>query len=463
VNVWVFASRCAQGMLPQIFRPDDPLLQVSFATEHMLKLEKLLASLPEAVFTASDALGWVYQFWQSKKKDEVNRSEVKIGADEIAAVTQLFTEPYMVEFLLHNTLGAWWAGKKLTANDAASAKTEDELRRKFSLPGVSWEYLRFTRGADGKSGPWRPAAGTFEGWPKNAVELKVLDPCCGSGHFLVAALHHLTPIRMTEESLNARDAIDAVLRDNLHGLEIDERCCQIAAFAVALAAWTYPGAGGYRLLPELQIACTGIAPHASKEQWLRLGEEIAAKGGMPADRNLFGAEESLLSGPIKKTMEALHELFSQAPVLGSLINPTKLRADLFHADYKSVAPLLSAVLGVQRTDDEIRERAIAAAGMAKAADLLGGKYTLVITNVPYLVRGKQGDTLKEFCEDRYPEAKPDLATAMMERCSQFTAPSGTIAIVILQYWLFLATYRSVSSQTRNGSSLHSSVTVRSTQ
>ena len=115
VNVWVFASRCAQGMLPQIFRPDDPLLQVSFATEHMLKLEKLLASLPEAVFTASDALGWVYQFWQSKKKDEVNRSEVKIGADEIAAVTQLFTEPYMVEFLLHNTLGAWWAGKKLTA------------------------------------------------------------------------------------------------------------------------------------------------------------------------------------------------------------------------------------------------------------------------------------------------------------------------------------------------------------
>jgi hypothetical protein len=81
VDVWVFASRCAQRMLPQIFRPDDPLLQVSFATEHMLKLEKLLASLPQAVFTASDALGWVYQFWQGKKKDEVNRSEVKIGAD----------------------------------------------------------------------------------------------------------------------------------------------------------------------------------------------------------------------------------------------------------------------------------------------------------------------------------------------------------------------------------------------
>lgn len=106
IDVWTFASRCAQTMLPQIFRPDDPLLQVILASEHRIKLERLLASLPAAIFTASDALGWVYQFWQSKKKEEVNRSEVKIGADELPAVTQLFTEPYMVEFLLHNTLGA---------------------------------------------------------------------------------------------------------------------------------------------------------------------------------------------------------------------------------------------------------------------------------------------------------------------------------------------------------------------
>ena len=129
VDMWVFASRCAQGMLPQIFRPDDPLLHVAFATEHRLELESLLASLSEAVFTASDALGWVYQFWQSKKKDEVYRCEVKIGADEISAVTQLFTEPYMVEFLLHNTLGAWWAGKNLSADDATAATREAVLRR----------------------------------------------------------------------------------------------------------------------------------------------------------------------------------------------------------------------------------------------------------------------------------------------------------------------------------------------
>ena len=428
VNVWVFASRCAQRMLPQIFRPDDPLLQVTFATEHMLKLEKLLASLPQAVFAASDALGWVYQFWQSKKKDEVNRSEVKIGADEIAAVTQLFTEPYMVEFLLHNTLGAWWAGRKLASEDAAGAKTEDELRAKLALPGVGWEYLRFVRGAYGDGGSWRPAAGTFDGWPKTTAELRVLDPCCGSGHFLVAALHYLVPIRMAEEGLPAAGAVDAVLCDNLHGLEIDERCCQIAAFALAFTAWTYPDAGGFRPLPDLHIACTGIGPQATEEQWLKLAEQ----SGMPSQTD--GGER------VKNGLLNLHRLFAQAPTLGSLIDPSKLSSDVFAADYETIQPYLAAIRSAEKADDETRERAIAAAGMVKAADLLAGGYTLVITNLPYLGRGKQGGALKAHLECHFEEGKADLATAFILRSFEFCAKGGSTALVTPQNWLFLTTY-----------------------
>lgn len=429
VDVWVYASRCAQRMLPQIFRPDDPLLQTAFATEHMLKLEKLLASLPAAVFTASDALGWVYQFWQSKKKDEVNRSEVKIGADEISAVTQLFTEPYMVEFLLHNTLGAWWAGRKLSAKDAAAAKTEDELRARLALPGVGWEYLRFVRGADGEGGPWRPAAGTFDGWPKTAGELRVLDPCCGSGHFLVAALHHLVPIRMAEEGLSAADAVDAVLRDNLHGLEIDERCCQIAAFALALAAWTYPGAGGYRALPELHIACTGIGPQCSAEHWIKLAEQSGIP--MPA----VGREA------IKNGLLNLHRLFSQAPTLGSLINPSELPDDLIAADYETIQPYLAAIRAVEKADDETRERAIAAAGMVRAADLLAGDYTLIATNVPYLTAQKQSDGLRDYIRDHHPDARADLATAVLDRIFISLSKGGVAAVVNPNNWLFLPAYK----------------------
>lgn len=425
-DVWDFASRCAQDMLPQIFRPEDPLLQVSYATEHRVKSERLLSSLPGEVFTASDALGWVYQFWQTKKKKQVNDSEVKIGADEIPAVTQLFTEPYMVEFLLHNTLGAWWAGKKLSLEDAQAAESEEELRSKLALPGIEWGYLRLVRGEDGTGGPWRPAAGKFDGWPKAAKELKLLDPCCGSGHFLVAALNHLVPIRMAEENVLAAEAVDAVLRDNLHGLEIDERCCQIAAFALALAAWTYPDGGGYRELPALHIACTGIGPQCSAEQWLKLAEESSIptpKGGSEAIRN------GLLN---------LHHLFSQAQILGSLIDPTELPSDMFTADYDTLQPYLTAIMKAENADDDIRERAVAAAGMVRAADLLAGEYSLVITNVPYLLRAKQCDELKNHLKVFHELAKHDLATAFVERCLSLCSGRGTTALVCLQNWLFLS-------------------------
>ena len=148
IDKWVMAGRFAHQMLPQVFRPDHPVFEVRFAREHQLKLEELVESLPAEVFTASDSLGWVYQFWQSKKKSEVNRSEVKIGADELPAVTQLFTEPYMVSFLLDNALGAWWATRRLSDADLREAETEIELRRKAAIPGVPLNYLRFVRSED---------------------------------------------------------------------------------------------------------------------------------------------------------------------------------------------------------------------------------------------------------------------------------------------------------------------------
>jgi hypothetical protein len=159
VDLWGHASRCAQRMLPQIFRPDDPLLQVVLAREHRLRLETILSGLASEVFKADDSLGWVYQFWQSKKKDEVNDSGEKITGDTLPAVTQLFTEHYMVLFLLHNTIGAWHAGKVLAANPrlAENAKDEDELRRAVALKaagGYSLNAKRKTRqGRESRSQP----------------------------------------------------------------------------------------------------------------------------------------------------------------------------------------------------------------------------------------------------------------------------------------------------------------------
>ena len=415
---WTLAGVFAERMLPRVFRPDAPALEVKLAPENRQALEQLVESLPADVFAATDSLGWAYQFWQSEKKNEVNRSEVKIGADELPAVTQLFTEPYMVSFLLDNGLGAWWAARRLSDSDLKEAGSEAELRRKASIPGVPLDYLRFVQHQDtAETIRWRLAPGNFDGWPEHLDELKILDPCCGSGHFLVAAFSMLVPLRMAREHLTARAAVDAVLQENLHGLELDARCVELAAFSLALAAWTYPGAGGYRPLPELNLACSGLAPNATKEQWLALSE------------------------PLRNGLTALHDLFAPAPTLGSLIEPRALKANLFQSDFESVRTLLPATLEHERTTEEQAERVVAAQGMALAAELLAGRYHWVITNVPYLARGKQDEMLRTFCAQHYPTAKNDLATVFLERCLELCAEGGTASLVLPQNWLFLTSYR----------------------
>ena len=116
------AVEFAARMLPAIFRADDPAGKVTLPPEHRAALCKLIDDLPRDVFLASDSLGWCYQFWQARRKEAVNRSGRKIGADELPSVTQLFTEDYMVDFLLDNTLGAWWAGKR--KSEVGSQKSE---------------------------------------------------------------------------------------------------------------------------------------------------------------------------------------------------------------------------------------------------------------------------------------------------------------------------------------------------
>jgi hypothetical protein len=426
---WALAAQLASTMLPQVFRVDSPVFEITLAAEYQRELEELLAGLAVEVFHASDSLGWVYQFWQTDNKERINRSEVKIGADELPAVTQLFTEPYMVSFLLDNSLGAWWAARRLTETDLANAESEQELRSKASLPGLPLEYLRFVQ--DEETSRWTPASGTFEAWPESLAELKTLDPCCGSGHFLVAALLMLVPMRMELESLSARGAVDAVLRDNLHGLEIDQRCVELAAFALAITAWRYPKAGGYRLLPELHLACSGLPISVAKEEWKALG---------------LGKKNLTIA------LDWLYDSFKDAPILGSLLDPTRTSAAKI-AQWSELSEALSQALA-QEGSEEQHETAVTAQGLAKAATLLGDRYHWVITNVPYLARGKQHPRLQTFCADYYPAAKNDLATVFLDRCLELCVEGGTTSNVLPQNWLFLSSYRKFREKLLHNDSWH---------
>jgi len=251
----------------------------------------------------------------------------------------------------------------------------------------------------------------------------------------VSAFHYLVPLRCVTEKLSVRDAVDRVLADNLYGLELDARCVEIAAFALALAAWRYPdekgNALGYRALPRLNIACVGVAPRSKKVDWLKLAD---------GDRRL------------EDGMAALYDLFQKAPELGSLIDPkAATQGDLISAQWDELAAKLDLALAAKEggADDAQDTEATSAAlearvtarGMVHASRILTRRYQLVMTNPPYLGAGQHGPVMKDFCEEHYKTAKSDLANVFLERCLKLCFPGGVVSFVMPQNWLFLKSYQ----------------------
>ena len=306
----------------------------------------------------------MYQFWQKEKKDEVNASERKIGGADLGPVTQLFTENYMVRFLLENSLGAWWAARH----------PDSPLIKGF-------EYLRFNEEG-------QPAAGTFDHWPERVADVTVI-PCCGSGHFLVEAFSCCGRCvrKRRPPSITAQDA---VVRDNLFGLELDPRCVQIAMFALAFQAWM--AGGGWRPLPVPNIACSGIPVKAPVDEW----------------KALAAGDERL-----ERALVRLHILFRDADTLGNLIDPGVRPRSLIRRRHRrrwttstGMRSLRSSrhkppVRGLIRPPLCLTQRRT----IARAADFLSRRYTLAVTNVPYLTGNVKALICSSTCRPSIRKAK----------------------------------------------------------
>jgi hypothetical protein len=397
---WSVAGRFAAEILPGIFRLDDPCVQLRLAPEGRLALEGIVAGLVAEIFLSDDALGWVYQYWQKEQKDEVNRSERKVSGADIGPVTQLFTEHYMVRFLLENSLGAWWATRH----------PDSPLNKQF-------EYLRVDEAG-------LPVARQFKAWPDRVAQVTVMDPCCGSGHFLVEAFKMLSCMRAEDDDLDIVAAQDAVLRENLFGLELDARCVQIATFALAVQAWK--SSGCWRELPLPNVACSGLPLNAPSDEWTAL-----AAG----------------DGRLKDALARLHVLFKDADTLGSLIDPKRAaelsalgdQKSLDDVDWDDVAPLFDTALSRGSNDRATAVLGANATGGARAANFLSRHYTLVATNVPYLGMNNQGEVLARFLALNFKRSKADLATACVERWGLQAA--ATCAVVLPQNWMYIKSYQ----------------------
>lgn len=414
-NGWEMAANIATKMLPQIFKNDAVIFKIQLPFEHLKKLRDLLIDLNRQIFIASDSIGWSYQYWQNKKKKIVRLKNEKIGSNELPAVTQLFTEQYMVDFLIDNSIGSWWAARKLEESNYKEKMTEDSIRDHIKLEGCTFSEIKFNKNSEEC---WVPVTGKYESWPDDISNFKLIDPSCGSGHFLIAAFDRLVPIRMYLENIDATEACDLVIKENIHGLEIDKRCVEIAVFALAFKAWKYPGARGFRILPEINIAWCGQSIYLTEKELMLI-----------TDNDEFALMQ----------MHILKDVFDNANILGSLINPLRYFTKEI-LEENSLNKLEKHYGKKQYSDKE--DFSVLAKGMAKALMLMSNKYHLVITNPPYLGERKQSDSLKTYIRKNYSAGKSDLATAFILRGHEFVY-NGHQCLVLPQNWLYQKSYENL--------------------
>lgn len=490
----VVEDACAEqaAALPGLFDLADPAAALRPSTAALLRAVALVGgavngfSLEEAdaAFADPDAVGWAYQFYQEAAKARVY---AKLGSGgkaasraEIAAVTQLFTEPYMVKWLLQNSLG----------------RTYHELYPASALP-ATWEYYVRTEDGGRKTDeretglPSPSGRGTGgEGYgPSSLASLTVLDPCMGSGHFLREAFDMLAAMhREQHPDWSAVQVAETVLAEHLHGIDIDPRAAQLAALTLYLRAWEFVRDGGRRT-EDGQGHSSSVLPSSSvlRPPSFRMNLATTPSGLTPGAlaRHLQRHPEDRLFKPV---LEGVFAALEQADILGSLLRPGErldeaiaglrqshtlpldldpderaLRQTITALAQDNPAELKRLLLGrieqsfaaeAQDSDD------VAAALFGREAEqgvrllhLLDQRYAVVVTNPPYMGSKNMDASLRKYIEERYNPGKRDLYAAFILRCLEFCLKGGRVAMVTQHSWMFLGAFDGIRQGLVSGDSI----------
>jgi len=360
------------------------------------------------VFKAPDALGWAYQYWNSEEKDRVfenvrTKKGAKIEGADLVPATQLYTEPYMVKFLVQNSLGATWMGIHPTS----------KLYEK-------WEY--FVRDAD-----------RVPVEKKSVSEITFLDPACGSGHFLIEAFDLFYDMYEEEGILTeAEEICRSIIQNNLFGIDIDERAVQIAEASLWMKA--AEKAFDFKGVPSNLVA-TNIRLPKGKDHL----KEFLSK--YPDDEIL------------RPTLEVIFESLGHADELGSLLQieepvekELKYIKERYTLEYKDTDWKEWKESIVKRLREhfagEAEEADVGQVFFSRCAnkgivifDLLARRYDVVAANPPYVGSINMGDNIRLYCQENYSKSKYDLFSVFIERCISLLLNKGISAIVTQETWL----------------------------
>lgn len=343
-------------------------------------IAKMITEIPEEDWRDQvQIIGWLYQYYNTEPKDKVFadlKKNIKISAQAIPAATQLFTPDWIVRYMVENSLGRLWAEGHGKPDDADwkyyldEAEQEDPV--KAELEKIRAEYKNIQ--------------------PEN---IKIIDPCMGSGHILVYAFDVLIDIYRSC-GWGERDAAKSILRNNLYGLDIDRRAYQLAYFAVMMKARQY----NRRICsPENQPNLANFA-------------------------DVMGADTDMLSGSIRRFAEQ----FAFADTYGSLM--TVNAPDDIDAAVSDFSPTFG--LNMRQFDM-----------MMKIYKILSQKYDVVCTNPPYMGGSGMNAKLSEFVKSKFPDSKSDLFACFIEKCGQLAKPHGFYAMITQHAFMFPSSYENL--------------------
>lgn len=433
-------------------------------------LRKLIEALQEidaGAWHDDHTLGWVYQFWNDPDREALDaklNERGKLEPHELASKTQMFTERYMVEWLLQNSLGPTWlamcrrngwtpeveATGVLDRLEALRAEWRKDLTQPMEVQGdleEAWKYY--------VKQPLPQAV--IDAAPVSVKDLKLLDPACGSGHFLVVAFDLLTLMyreeaRHRNERWSDAQIAEWIVEKNLHGVDIDPRAVQIAAAGLYLKARALaPSALPARMnlvAPTLKLS----ALDANDGALAKLESDIKAETGIPPDLtrqiiNVLAGVDHLgtllkVGDAIDKAIDAHQGIFSktgrQKELFGEAV-PT-MPLDRAAARLK-VDALLQQFLANHAGADDLGVRLRGeqlSAGVRFASMVHEGAFDLVVGNPPYQGTSKIKDA--GYVTKHYPRGKADLYAAFMERGLELCRPGGALAMVTMRSWMFLSQY-----------------------
>lgn len=457
--------------LPGLFG-DVGLTQLFPIPPAMLRetIERLDDPALASVWTDDTTLGWVYQYWNDPDREALDakiNGGGKIEPHEIASKTQMFTERYMVEWLLQNSLGPIWLSLCKRRGWVADAEgvlpvlevRREEWRRKREAGEVALDELMPIEGELEERWKYyvpQPLPKDHEDAPSSIRELRLLEPACGSGHFLVTAFDLLAAMyreeaRHTGTPITEREIAESILENNLFGIDIDPRAIQIAAAALYLKAKRLAKDVHPRrmnlIAPAFHLGALPEDDPAVK----KLREVLWAQCGIPEQattrllRSLSGVDHL---GSLLQVDASLEEAIREAERFQKMQWQEKLFEDgTKHTTIKvigerqTILDKLSEFLANHYRSDDLGLRLDGeqfAAGVRFVRMTKEGTYDLVVGNPPY--QGLSKAISFDYVAKKYPRGKPDLYAAFLERGLQLAKKGGISALLTMRGWMFLGQF-----------------------